>query len=439
MARVKRSVNAHKKRREILDQASGYRGQRSRLYRKAKEQVLHSSVYAYRDRRARKGDFRKLWIARINAAARAEGMTYNRFISGLKTAGCRGRPQDPRRSGRDRSDRVRRSGRDRQGQPGRPRPPRPRRPDRTRQPAVRRGLSPPSEPIAPPSASAGALRSARGCSAARTGRRRGQFLAEGRQAVSEAFSTTYVRRLLVDEAVGRAAPGSAERCRRGRRTAAQRVATGRSPTSPIPSRRRASWRCAMRSTCRWRMRCAGHARLVVLCDQVRDPGNLGTVIRCADAFGADAVLVSTDSVDLYNPKTVRASTGSLFHLPISVEVDLRRPSRRLARVGLATYGADGARTARWTTWSTSGELARPTCGCFGNEAWGLSAEHAALLDRPRRAPDVRPRREPQPLHRRRRPACTRPPPPSADLNCLRSASLAPRSAALPGHLVRRVR
>ncbi len=87
MARVKRSVNAHKKRREVLDQASGYRGQRSRLYRKAKEQVLHSSVYAYRDRRAKKGDFRKLWIARINAAARAEGMTYNRFISGLKNAG----------------------------------------------------------------------------------------------------------------------------------------------------------------------------------------------------------------------------------------------------------------------------------------------------------------------------------------------------------------
>ena len=87
MARVKRSVNAHKKRREVLEQASGYRGQRSRLYRKAKEQVTHSLVYAYRDRRARKGDFRKLWIQRINAAARAEGMTYNRFISGLKTAG----------------------------------------------------------------------------------------------------------------------------------------------------------------------------------------------------------------------------------------------------------------------------------------------------------------------------------------------------------------
>ena len=87
MARVKRSVNAQKKRRQVLEQASGYRGQRSRLYRKAKEQVTHSLVYAYRDRRARKGDFRKLWIQRINAAARAEGMTYNRFIAGLKVAG----------------------------------------------------------------------------------------------------------------------------------------------------------------------------------------------------------------------------------------------------------------------------------------------------------------------------------------------------------------
>ena len=87
MARVKRAVNAHKKRRTILEHASGYRGQRSRLYRKAKEQVLHSLNYAYNDRRKRKNDFRKLWIARINAAARAHGMTYNRFMQGLKLAG----------------------------------------------------------------------------------------------------------------------------------------------------------------------------------------------------------------------------------------------------------------------------------------------------------------------------------------------------------------
>ena len=87
MARVKRAVNAHKKRREVLEQASGYRGQRSRLYRKAKEQILHSETYAFRDRKKRKGDFRQLWIQRINAGARANGMTYNRFIQGLKIAG----------------------------------------------------------------------------------------------------------------------------------------------------------------------------------------------------------------------------------------------------------------------------------------------------------------------------------------------------------------
>ena len=87
MARVKRAVNAHKKRRETLERAAGYRGQRSRLYRKAKEQVQHSMVYSYRDRKAKKGEFRKLWIQRINAAARAEGMTYNRFIQGLREAG----------------------------------------------------------------------------------------------------------------------------------------------------------------------------------------------------------------------------------------------------------------------------------------------------------------------------------------------------------------
>ncbi|HKE70075.1 MAG TPA: 50S ribosomal protein L20 [Nocardioidaceae bacterium] len=86
MARVKRSVSAQKKRRTTLERASGYRGQRSRLYRKAKEQVQHSMNYAYRDRRARKGDFRRLWIIRINAAVRQHDMTYNRFIQGLKAA-----------------------------------------------------------------------------------------------------------------------------------------------------------------------------------------------------------------------------------------------------------------------------------------------------------------------------------------------------------------
>jgi large subunit ribosomal protein L20 len=87
MARVKRAVNAQKKRRSALEAASGYRGQRSRLYRKAKEQLLHSATYSYRDRKAKKGDFRQLWITRINAAARANDITYNRFVQGLRLAG----------------------------------------------------------------------------------------------------------------------------------------------------------------------------------------------------------------------------------------------------------------------------------------------------------------------------------------------------------------
>jgi len=86
VARVKRALNAKKKRKVVLDRASGYRGQRSRLYRKAKEQMLHSMTYSYRDRKDRKGQFRRLWIQRINAASRANGLTYNRFMQGLKLA-----------------------------------------------------------------------------------------------------------------------------------------------------------------------------------------------------------------------------------------------------------------------------------------------------------------------------------------------------------------
>jgi len=86
MARVKRAINAKKKRRKVLERASGYKGARSRRYRTGREQVMHSMQYAYRDRRARKGQFRRLWIQRINAAARQNGTTYSRFVAGLKAA-----------------------------------------------------------------------------------------------------------------------------------------------------------------------------------------------------------------------------------------------------------------------------------------------------------------------------------------------------------------
>ena len=87
MARAKRAVASRKRHRAVLEQAQGYYGNKSRSYRAANEQVMHSLQYAYRDRRARKGEFRRLWIQRINAASRANGVSYSRFVSGLKAAG----------------------------------------------------------------------------------------------------------------------------------------------------------------------------------------------------------------------------------------------------------------------------------------------------------------------------------------------------------------
>jgi|SRR5215211_3499536 len=126
---------------------------------------------------------------------------------------------------------------------------------------------------------------------------------------------------------------------------------------------------------------AGAPQLVVLCDQVRDPGNLGTVIRCADAFGADAVLVSRDSVDVYNAKTVRATTGSLFHVPVAVAVDLTEAVTLARDSGLQVFGADAAAPCKIDDLAKSGELNQPTLWVMGNEAWGLPAEHQSLLDR----------------------------------------------------------
>ena len=126
---------------------------------------------------------------------------------------------------------------------------------------------------------------------------------------------------------------------------------------------------------------AGNPRLVVLCDQVRDPGNVGTVIRCADAFGADAVLISLDSVDVYNAKAVRATTGSLFHLPLTIGVDPADAASLARNAGLQILGADAGAPATVDHLARSGALAKPTLWVLGNEAWGLPAEHASLLDR----------------------------------------------------------
>jgi TrmH family RNA methyltransferase len=126
------------------------------------------------------------------------------------------------------------------------------------------------------------------------------------------------------------------------------------------------------------------ARLVALCADVRDPGNAGAVIRCADAAGADAVVLAGHSVDPYNPKTVRASVGSLFHLPIALEADPAAAVRAAQASSLQVLAADGAGEVDLE--DADDLLAAPTAWLFGNEAWGLPPELAGLADHRVRIP-----------------------------------------------------
>ena len=125
-------------------------------------------------------------------------------------------------------------------------------------------------------------------------------------------------------------------------------------------------------------------RLVAMCADVRDPGNAGTVIRTADAAGADAVVLAGSSVDAYNPKTVRASVGSLFQLPVVVEPDVEAAVAAARAAGLSVLAADGEGE---TSLDEAGDLlGRRTAWLFGNEAWGLRPEVAALADHRIRIP-----------------------------------------------------
>ncbi len=127
-------------------------------------------------------------------------------------------------------------------------------------------------------------------------------------------------------------------------------------------------------------------RLVAVLAQVRDPGNAGTVLRAADAAGADAVVLTAASVDPYNGKCVRASAGSLFHLPLVVDVPVEEAVAGLRSAGLQVLAADGAGTRDLDEVADEGLLAAPTAWLFGNEAWGLPAEVAALADHVVRVP-----------------------------------------------------
>lgn len=127
-------------------------------------------------------------------------------------------------------------------------------------------------------------------------------------------------------------------------------------------------------------------RLVAVLANVRDPGNAGTVLRCADAAGADAVVLTDASVDLYNPKSVRASVGSLFHLPVAVGVPVERAAHGLQEAGVRILAADGAGETDLDDELDAGTMGGPTAWIFGNEAWGLPAGTRALADAVVRVP-----------------------------------------------------
>lgn len=121
-------------------------------------------------------------------------------------------------------------------------------------------------------------------------------------------------------------------------------------------------------------------RLIAILEEVRDPGNAGTIIRAADAAGADAVILTGRSVDVYNPKVVRASTGSIFHLPVAVGIELETVVQKVRDAGLAILAAD-IKGDDLLAARVEGILSKPTAWLFGNEARGLSDEHFALVDR----------------------------------------------------------
>jgi TrmH family RNA methyltransferase len=125
-------------------------------------------------------------------------------------------------------------------------------------------------------------------------------------------------------------------------------------------------------------------RLLVVCADVRDPGNAGTVIRTADAAGAQGVVLAGRSVDAYNPKTVRASVGSLFHLPLALDAEPAAAVDAARARGLTVLAADGA--GEVDLFAADDLLARPTAWLFGNEAWGLPADLAAAADHRVRIP-----------------------------------------------------
>jgi len=237
----------------------------------------------------------------------------------------------------------------------------------------RTDLSAASEPTGP--APAGALRSARRLSTLKGRRAAEQFLAEGPQAVREAVAARLVQRLFV----------TAAGAERHADIVQDAESTGISVTqvsdAGLASLTDTVTPQGLVAVCRATVASldevvARSPRLVVICAQVRDPGNAGTVIRCADAFGADAVILTEGSVDVHNPKTVRASVGSIFHLPVVADVSLDDATAALKAAGLTVIAADGSGTQTLLDLDLTG----PVAWVFGNEAWGIPPADLATAD-----------------------------------------------------------
>jgi RNA methyltransferase, TrmH family len=238
------------------------------------------------------------------------------------------------------------------------------------------------EPIRLPALSAAQLRSARRLLRRKEREESGLFLAEGTQAVREALASPHaVVRLLVAEPERHAEHLLA--------ATAAGVPVSAASEADLTALADTVHPQGLLAVCRvldvpLADVMVPQARLVVCCAHVRDPGNAGTVIRCADAFGADGVVLTEASVDLYNAKTVRATAGSLFHLPLVTGPSLADTVSAARAVGLQVLAADGAGSVDLP--ALGERLARPTLWIMGNEAWGLPAADRALADEVVRVP-----------------------------------------------------
>lgn len=229
-----------------------------------------------------------------------------------------------------------------------------------------------NEPNAAPGLPASVLRSVRRLTQRRGRDVAGMFLAEGRQAVREALAVeSLVQEVIVDD------PAKHADLLTGIDVPVWRAADHQMRGLSDTVTPQGIVAVCRQLTYDWSD--VADARLLVICAQVRDPGNAGTVIRCADAFGADGVILTTGSVEIYNPKTVRSTVGSLFHLPILTGVPLADSVGKVKAMGMKVLAADGDGDPLDLK-AAAGELSGPVAWIMGNEAWGLPDEDRRLAD-----------------------------------------------------------